>query len=132
MSSQKQLKLLIKPRYERQKYSCRVNQSLTYRGPLLPGGKMLVPGPLPWHTTLTTRSLKMCVLTHLPGYWCELQSLGITEELQMEVKAWERAILNIFVDKELRNRCIQSFVPNHIASKSGFGVKAFSGEFYWL
>lgn len=74
----------------------------------------------------------MCVLSHLPRYWCELQSLGITEELQMEVKAWERAVLNIFVDKELRNRCIQSFVPNHIASKSGLGVKAFSGEFYWL
>jgi hypothetical protein len=74
----------------------------------------------------------MCILTHLPGYWCALQSLGLTEELQMEVEAWETAILNIFVDKELRNRFIQSFVTNHIARKSGFGVKTFSGRLDWL
>lgn len=47
--------------------------------------------------------------------------------IQMEVKAWEAAILNIFVEEEWRSRCIQSFVPNRLASKSGCGVKAFSG-----
>lgn len=123
VSSQKQLKLSIK-----QKYSCRVHQSSTHKGLLLSGSlKILVSEPLPWNTILTTRNLKMCILTHLPGYWCALPSLGITEELQMEVNAWETAILNIFVEKELRNRCIQSFVPNRLASKSGCGVKAFSG-----